>query len=272
MESTAFAEALQKFYVYVLATGLAMARITPILMIVPVFTRMGLAGMVRGGVALALGVPLVPMIVAALGPRLPPFADLAPLIVKEPLIGVIIALVLGVPFWAAEAAGDTLDYQRATAFAGIVDPASSTQQSITGAFLSVAIVGLFFVSGGLDILLGVIYDSYAIWPPTQVAPLFREGAGLLIVGILDDIIRLGVMMVAPLMMALLLSDMLLGLVARAAPNMHVFDLSLAVKNLVLVVLFVLYATFLARYMADALTHVPTAPALLERLANRPAGG
>lgn len=272
MEVTAFAETLQKLYVYVLAIGLAMARIAPIIAIVPVFTRLGLAGIVQGGVALALGVPLVPMIVANLGPELPPFEQIAPLIVKEPIIGVVIGLVLGVPFWAAEAAGEAVDYQRATAFAGLADPAVATQQSVTGALLSVAIVGLFFVSGGLDILLGVIYDSYAIWPATRLTPIFGEGAGLLILGLLDDVIRLGVMLVIPLMLALLLSDVLLGLVARAAPNMHVFDLSLSVKSLVLVLLMVLYAGFLARYMADALTRVPQAPAMLERLMGRAGGG
>jgi type III secretion protein T len=199
-------------------------------------------------------------------------AQLGPLLVKEPIIGVVIGLVLGVPFWAAEAAGDVVDYQRATAFAGLADPASSTQQSLTGALLSVAITGLFFVSGGLDILLGVIYDSYAIWPATQLTPVLGPGAGKLILGLLDDIVRLGVMLVVPLMLALLLSDVLLGLVARAAPNMHVFDLSLAVKSLVLTVLFVLYATFLARYMAETLTRIPEAPALLERMMGRPGGG
>lgn len=265
MEAVAFEETLQKLYIHLLAFALAIARITPIVVIVPAFTRLGIAGIVQGGVAMALAIPLVPIIVGVLGPDLPTLGKMAPLMLKEPLIGVIIGLVLGVPFWAAEAAGEVVDYQRATAFAALADPASSTQQSVTGAFLSVAIVGLFYVSGGLDILIGVIYDSYAIWPPANLGPVLGADAGIIVIGLMDSIFRLGVMLLVPLILALLLTDVLLALLARAAPNLHVFDISMGLKSLVLTALLVLYLGFLARYMADTLRQVPQAPALLQRI-------
>lgn len=266
MDATAFSQILQQLYVYVIAAGIATARVTPIVMILPVFTRLGLSGMLRGGVVLALALPIVIAIAPGLGPNLPPLGQIAPVLIKEPVIGIVIALVLGVPFWAAEAAGDVVDYQRASAFAGLADPASSTEQSVTGALLSVVVVALFFASGGLDILLNVIYKSYDIWPATRLTPVFDRDAGLLILGILDDMVRLGIMLAVPLMVGIFVADVLLAVLARAAPNMHVFDLSLSVKSLVLTLLIVLYASFLARYMGDGLRRIPAAPALLERLA------
>jgi type III secretion protein T len=208
---------------------------------------------------------MVPVITATLGAEPLTFGKIAALEFKEITVGVVIGLVLGVPFWAAEAAGDILDLQRGSSLATVVDPNSTTETSITGTMLGLIIVALYYVSGGLFMTLRALYASYDIWPISRFLPLFGPNAGQLLLGLLDEIITMGLMLVVPIVICLFLADILLALVSRAAPHFNIFALSLAVKNLVFATLLVLYSGFLASYVSRDLTTLLGASRWLETL-------
>jgi len=239
---------LEQIYTYLLATGFALARMSGLMLVMPAFTRLGLTALLRSAIALVFVLPLVPMIVAALGGERLAVGLIAALLFKEFVVGLVIGLVLGVPFWAAEAAGDMLDLQRASTSASLLDPLASVEDSIAGTLLVLVLLAIFFASGGLIITLRTLYDSYALWPVRRFLPLFGADAGTLFVHLLDDIISMGLMLVVPIVVCLLLTDLVLALLSRAAPTLHVFDLSLSVKNLVFALLLVLYTGFLVAYL------------------------
>ena len=124
--------------------------------------------------------------------------------------------------------------------------------NITGTFFSLIIVVIFFTAGGTTIVLDSVYQTYAIWPVKNFFPIFSAETGKLILKLLDDIFRMSLMLVLPIVITFLLSDIALGLVARAAPQMNVFSLSLAVKNLAFLILLALYVVFLVGYMREDL--------------------
>jgi len=138
---------LEQIYTYLIAAGLALSRIVGVMAVLPTFTRLGVTGLLRNGIALAVTIPMVPVIAATLGTEPLTFGKIAALGFKEITVGVVIGLVLGVPFWAAEAAGDILDLQRGSSLATVIDPSSTTEASITGTFLGLVIVALYYVSG-----------------------------------------------------------------------------------------------------------------------------
>jgi type III secretion protein T len=80
--------------------------------------------------------------------------------------------------------------------------------------------------------------------------LFSANAGDLFLKLLDDIFAMGLMLIIPMVLILLLADVVLALVSRAAPNLHIFDLSLGVKNLIVALLMVPYLAFLLNYMGQ----------------------
>lgn len=251
MDISPLLNALSQASFHLIAFSLALSRLGGVILVTPAFTRIGLTGIIKGGVGLALAIPLAPMIGGAVaGQEFTP-EWFASLVFKEMFVGILIGLVMGVPFWAAETAGDILDLQRGTSMATLIDP-SSDQSGVLGAFLVMALLALFYASGGLVLLVGVIYDSYQIWPVGRFLPLLSPEAGLLLLGLLDKVFTMGLMLVAPLVLALFLSDVALALLARAAPQMQVFDLSLSVKSLVLVLLIVLYSSFMFDYMGKDL--------------------
>jgi len=238
---------------YIVAASIGLARMTGMIMVMPAFTRIGLTGILQAGVALSLSLPLLPFILASVGPEPLGFGQMAGILLKETVVGMTIGLVLGVPIWAAEAAGEILDLQRGVTFAELVDPAYTTHNNIAGTFLAVVMVALFFASGGLSLTLRVVYDSYAMWPLTSFLPIFSAESARLFLAIMDDILGLGLLLVAPIVLALLLADLSLALIARAAPHLNIFVLSLPVKNFAFALLLVLYGAFMLNYMRGNLS-------------------
>jgi len=251
---------------YVLATSLATARITSIVTVMPAFTRLGLTGILQAAVAVLFALPLVPALVVTFQSQPVTLTMVVVLVLKEVTVGLVIGVVLGVPFWAAAAAGDIIDVQRGANSANLTDPLSLTEEGINGRLFSLIMVALYYGSGGLKVVLGVVYDSYGIWPAGRMTPVFAASAGQLIVGLVGTVVSMGLMLAAPLVLSLLLADLVLAVVSRSAPHINAFALSMAVKNLVLTLLIVVYCGFLAEYMEHDLGWLNAVKAQLETMA------
>lgn len=247
------AEFFDLAYPLLSAFGMAVARALGMIIITPAFNRLGLTGIIRSAVAVVVSIPVAPDIFTALsGDQAPSALMLMALMVKEMVIGVIIGLVFGIPFWAAEVAGELIDLQRGSTMAQLLDPLSAGESSVTSTLLSITLITLFFMSGGFTLMLDGLYRSYQLWPSLAAAPALGEASVLEIVAVLDKVMQTGVLMVAPVVIAILTADLLLAYLARMAPQLHVFDLSLSVKNLLFSFLMVIYVSFMIPYMLSQL--------------------
>jgi type III secretion protein T len=251
MDAAATSEAFRQIQVYLFAAALALSRMIGMMTVMPVFTRLGINGLVRNGIGLVLALPMVPMIAAAIEGQQLTTGIIAALLFKEATVGVIIGLVAGLPLVAAEFAGDVLDLQRGSSGAFLSDP-SGAQASVTGALFALVMMALYFGSGCFSLTLRAVYESYDIWPVRRFVPLFSREAGDLYLHLLDTVFTMGVVLVMPVMVCLLLVDLLFALVSRAAPQLQVFFLSLTAKNLIFSVLLVLYSAYLVSYMKSDL--------------------
>ncbi len=231
---------------WLLAYGIALARPLALVSLNPVFTRGQLTGLVRGAVASAIALPMVPHVAALLAaPRAMPLLLLT---IKEAALGASLGLLLGAPFWALSVAGDVMDAQRGATQGRLNDPAGFEDVSITGTLLIVTGVTLFVITGGLQTLSGLLYDSWAIWPPLAGLPPLGRQTPRLLLGVLDRITREGLLLAMPPILAMLLADVSLMVVTRVAPSLRIDDLALAVRNAVFVVFMPLYVVFLIFYM------------------------
>jgi type III secretion protein T len=253
---------------YYLAAAFALARMLAMMVVFPVFDRLGVTGFIRNSIALVISIPIIPMIVAHLDGEQLSLGLIAALLLKEVIVGLIVGVVLAVPLYAAEVAGDVLDLQRGSSSASLSDPLGSTQSNITGTLLALIVIALYFASGCFDLTLRAIYDSYGIWPVRRILPLLSREAGGLLLSLLDTIVSTGLMLVGPIVVCLLLVDLLFALIARAAPSLQPFYLSMAVKNLVFSLVLVLYGAFLIGYMKNGLVVFLDVKPQLEAIAPR----
>lgn len=131
--------------------------------------------------------------------------------------------------------------------------------------LTVMLITLFFMSGGFILMVDGYFHSYQLWPVTAFTPLFASSALLAVLSILDQVMRIGVLMVSPLIISLLVTDLMLAYLSRMAPSLHIFDLSLPVKNLFFTILMVIYIGFLIPLMLDQLAEFRGTVELLKSL-------
>jgi type III secretion protein T len=256
MNLTAITAAITELaYPILVAAAIAVSRALGMIMLTPAFTRLGLTGMIRSAVAFAISLPMILPIFQQLALTGQPTSfDLAGLMIKEMVVGALIGLAFGIPFWAAEVAGDLVDLQRGSTMSQLLDPLAAGESSVTATLLTISLLALFFMSGGFMLLLDGFYRSYQLWPAASYAPVMDVGAFLAILRVLDRIMQIGLIIIAPLVIALLIADIMLAFLSRMATQLHVFDLSLAIKNLLFSFLMVLYLTFMV-------------PLLLEQMGN-----
>ena len=238
------------------AFALGVARGMGLLQILPLSTRLGLTGMHRAGVAGAITLLLLPMLIAQLAAAPPSGAYLALLAAKEGLIGFVLGVVFGVPFWVAETAGELIDQQRGSRGAVTADPSGLEQTGVTATLMVLTLATIFLLSGGMHWLIDALYRSYVLWPAGDLVPRLAPGAAMHVLGVLDTLLAAGLVLAAPLLIAMLLAELSLGFINRFMPQLNVFDLSMSLKGLVQVIGLPIYAVFLIAYLRGGLAPLP----------------
>ena len=247
-----FTEILDLIYSYMIAMAIAMARATGMVMIFPVFVRTGITGILRTSVVMAIALPLLPFVLSEIDKAGEVSAIIViSVILKEGFVGFLLGMALGIPFWGIQSAGDVIDFQRGSIGANMVDPSQSNEASVTGTFLVLVMITLFFVVGGLMIVIETLYQTYQIWPLFDFTPSLSLDSAAALFGLIDQIMRLAFVVAGPLIIAMFLGDAVLAAITRFAPQLNVFVLSMGIKSAIFVALMPLYAVFIFDYIGDA---------------------
>ena len=248
------------------AFGLGLARCVGLLQILPIATRLGLTGLHRGAVAAAFSLVTLPLVLNQIQQSDLAGSRLALLTAKEALIGFVLGLVFALPFWAAETAGELIDQQRGSRNATLPDPATGAEAGLTATLFALTTATLFVVSGGLHWLIRALLQSYQVWPAGTLAPHLAPGGAMHVLAMLDSVLGAGLVLAAPLLIAMLLAEFGLALVSRFVPSLNVFDLAMSLKGLVMVFGLPLYLVFLIGYFRQGLAPLADLTAAFRALA------
>ncbi|WP_263079336.1 type III secretion system export apparatus subunit SctT [Endozoicomonas sp. Mp262] len=238
------------------AFTISLPRLMAIFIMLPVLGKKMLGGrLIRNGVVFSLAVFICPMVLGTM-PDLPAsISGILVTILKETAIGLIVGYCASVPFWVAEATGFLIDNQRGATMASSMNPALETQSSPLGIMLTQGLVTLFFAGGGLLILLGVVYKSYQFWPVTAFYPTFGIESVDFLISQLGLLVKLTVILAAPIIMAMFLAEFGLALISRFAPQLNVFSLSMPIKSGVGGTLLILYYSLLMSRLSEPMYNI-----------------
>ena len=168
-------------------------------------------------------------------------------VLREVLIGLSIGFAIRLLFMCVQAAGEIVSFQTGFAFARVVDPFSSGQASVLEQFLYMLGIMIFFSVDAHHIVVRGLYASFKELP--LGAATFSGGLFNYFITATGRIFSLGLKFGAPLVVALFLIELALGLLSRMIPTMNIFVEGLPVK--VFVSLSVL--SLALGFMAPALT-------------------
>jgi len=196
-----------------------LSRILGLLAIAPVFGNAALPVRVRliAGLAIAL----------ALAPALPPqpaipaasWIGLA-VLGEQVLIGVLLGFALRITFAAVDVAGELIGLQMGLSFATFFDPSSGGQTPVMAEFLGLLTTLIFLSLNGHLLALGVLAESFTLLPVSATpihAPAFSS-----LVAWSATLFSTGVLLSLPLITALLIANIALGVLARIAQQLNLF--------------------------------------------------
>lgn len=210
---------------------LAVARTAGFVLVAPPFSTRAVPQQARAGVALGLALPLSTWI-ADDAPALGSNAMVSQLLLQL-IAGATLGFVVMVAVTAIQTIGDILDVTGGFSLSLGMDPLMLNQSSVMGRLHQLLAVTLLFGAGGHLVVLQGLSRSF------QLAPTGRldwENLGEAIAGNVSSMFMAAVQITAPIMAALLIADLALGLLTRAAPALNAFSLAFPLKILLSVML------------------------------------
>ena len=204
---------------------LVVFRVGAILFAIPLFGGVQVPVMVRAGMALLLSLVLFPSVpgLASAGPNL---TWMATAVLREVAIGFAVGFLVRLIFGAAEMAGQLVGFQMGFALVNVVDPVNSEQIPLLGQLQQLVALLVFLTINGHHMLLRALVESFQVVPLTDGH--FSGAATELLVAATGRMFVIALQVGAPIIGALFVTYVTLGLVARAVPHMNVFIVSLPV--------------------------------------------
>ncbi|MGE8187538.1 type III secretion system export apparatus subunit SctT [Pseudomonas sp. NPDC086278] len=240
MYAAAFPEISQS----IIALTLGMARLYPCLLLVPAFAFREIKGMLRNAIVLALALIPMPGIRASLAGQSLDWLALGGLVLKESIIGLLLGLLLAMPFWMFESVGCLFDNQRGALIGGQINPALGDNTSELGHMFKQLLILLLILGGGYSSLTQIIWDSYAIWPANQWLPMPTADGLNVYLALVASMFRFMVLYAAPLVGLLLLIEFGMAILSLYSPQLQVSTLAMPAKSLLGLLFLVLYLPML----------------------------
>jgi flagellar biosynthetic protein FliR len=138
----------------------------------------------------------------------------------EVLFGLVLGWLAQIMFSAMRLAGQAIELKSGLGLIQLVDPHEGGQSGLFSTLFELIAGLLFFAFNGHYLLVEALRSSYNIFPPGGEKFTLRLLEGL--VSSAGDVFTIALRVSAPGMIGLLLSDIVLGLISRAIPQMNVF--------------------------------------------------
>ena len=200
-----------------------MIRVGAAFITAPVFGAVGIPLPVRVSLAGAIGV-----LVLASHPIVPPrdiFAVSTVLsVAAEALVGLAIGFVLQIAFAAPMVASEVISTSMGLGFANSIDPQHGVSTPALGQFFSVLLTLLFLSVDGHLVLVDMIVRSYEALPPGAAWLGAAQLKGIALFG--GYMFLGGLLLALPVGFLLLCLNMVVGMMARAAPALNLFAVGL----------------------------------------------
>lgn len=235
---------------FLLALAYTQPRILAMFIAIPIFNRQLMPGMLRFSIAVAAGVMVAPALVPQLSLTELNGAQILLLLVKEAFVGFVLGFFIAIPFWAFEAMGFFIDNQRGASIAATLNPITGNDTSPLGILFNQAFIVFFLISGGYLVMLDVLYDSFRLWNVFTWAPALRPESVSMMLDQLGRLIRIAVLLGAPAIVVMFLSEIGLALVSRFTPQLQVFFLAMPIKSALAMLVLILYLSTLFDYGFD----------------------
>ncbi len=226
------------------------ARVTPLVVLAPLFSSAMIPPRVRTVIAVGISIGLTP--IALHGQHVPgaPFALFA-LVLEGLLVGLAFSLVLSVLMVALESAGALIDVISGFSYGSLINPINGESAAVMTRFYSLVGTLIFLVINGDAWTLRGLDRTFQLVPlgaAPRLGPLVG-GAERVFSGVFAAALEVA----APVLVALLITDVAFGVVSRVVPQLNVFAVGFPTKVAVALLVVGASLPFVANWINNQVT-------------------
>jgi len=202
------------------------ARLIGFMRLAPVFNRKEIPSMVKLSLCLIMTIVITPFVKTDLMIMDSFFLSILLNIVVGAIIGYMAQLIL----LAIDAGADMINMQMGLSSAMVLDPTTSSQVSILGKAMSLLGILIFINLGGVYWLIRALMRSFEIFPIYATSIPLSELVNMqYLISMSSNVLFMGLQIAAPILLATLGQDIILGVISKTAPQVNVFQLSFLFK-------------------------------------------
>jgi len=205
---------------------LVLARVTPLFVLAPLFSSQLIPARVKGLIAVGISIGLTP--IAMHGQHVPSDAvSVAELVLEGLLVGLAFAFSLSMLLAALESAGSLIDVVSGFSYGSLINPMNGESSAVISRFYSLVGTMIFLMIGGDAWTLRGLSRTFQLVPLTDAPRLSSLVSG--VEQVFGTIFTAALEVAAPVLAALLITDVAFGVVSRVVPQMNVFAVGFPTK-------------------------------------------
>lgn len=245
-----YSEQIRYALTFVPTFAAVLVRVGAMFLFAPLFGSGRIPKRVKAAIALVLALAITPTVAKVAFP--PTVFHLTAAIAGELLFGLAMGMVMSLVFVAAQWAGEVLGQQLGFTLGAVFDPQYGGAGSVISDLLYMLTLVIFLALRGHHAMLMGLRDSFEALP-LFTAGMAGVGGGLEIVaGLLLGCTSLTLKLAAPVLVAMLVSDVVLGFVSKTMPQLNVMSAGNSVRALLGMLVIAAGLTFTSETMTDAL--------------------
>jgi flagellar biosynthetic protein FliR len=207
---------------------LVLTRLGALFVLTPVLANRSMPLRARALLALALSAALYPTLPALA--QTPPDATLltlAPVVVSEFLVGLVIGFIAAVPVMALDLGGFIIGHQMGLGLARAYNPDADVDTDLLGQVLMYIGLGAFLALGGLEAVFSSLAHSFALIPPGHLALTDLPIQTLL--AVITSGFELAVRVSAPALGIIMLMLVAMGFLMKTMPQINILSVGFSIK-------------------------------------------
>lgn len=211
-------------------------RMTGLFVVAPIFGRRNIPAYLKIGFSFFTAIIMVNTITLPASDTYSNILQLGLIISKEFIVGITIGFVAYLSFTAIYVAGEIIDMQLGFGVVNVMDPISNIQVPITSNLYFIMSMLVYLAVNGHHSLIKALFDSYTLVPLGTA--VFNESLLNNLLAVFGYIFAIGFKIAAPVVAAILITDVALGTVSRMVPQLNVFVIGMPLKIFVGIVVLV----------------------------------
>jgi len=227
---------------------LIFARFLGFAAVAPVLSQKELPFMIKVSFAMLMSIAFV----GILHPAAPPQGTSIILsIVLNIAFGILLGFIAQTIFIAISSGGDMINMQMGLSSSVMFDPSTKSQSSVMGRLFNYFGLLVFLHIGGMYWLFKAFERTFQVFPIYNTNfPLQQVLSMDYLVTITGNTLYFGLQVAAPILLATLGQDIILGIISKTAPQVNVFQLSFLFKPILGVLIMIWIMPILVNVIND----------------------